>query len=133
MSRARAALGLTVFLLGMAAGFIASRPATPQLPDSPWASLPTVEEPATSRALVAMLPRDDARGLARALDIQLLERLAGAIDPLVDVEEVTFTGATERQGDILSAYIAEGKALSGERLVVGIVFRVRDGRIVGVN
>jgi hypothetical protein len=63
----------------------------------------------------------------------LLQRLAGAIEPLVDIDEVHFTGATERQGDILSAYVAGGRGRSGEPAIVGVVFRVRDGKVVGVN
>jgi len=67
------------------------------------------------------------------MDATLLQRLASSIEPLVDIDEARFTGATERQGDILSAYVAGGRAQTGEQLIVGLVFRMRDGKVVGVN
>jgi hypothetical protein len=133
VSKVRAILGVIVFAGGVAAGALASQLVNPAPPESPWQALPTVEEPAASVAVADLLVRDDAKGLARALDAQLLQRLAQAIDPLVDITEITFTGATERQGDILAAYVAGGRAQSGEPVIVGVVFRVRDGKVVGVN
>ena len=133
MSKAKAILGLIVFGGGMIAGAFAAQLANPAPPESPWRALPPVEEPSASHALTLFLLQDDAKGLAKALDAQLLQRLAGAIEPLVDVDEMVFTGATERQGDILSAYVAGGRAQSGQKAIVGVVFRVRDGKVVGVN
>ncbi|MBI2773860.1 MAG: hypothetical protein HYX56_05150 [Chloroflexi bacterium] len=129
----RAIVGLIVFAGGMTAGALASQLANPAPPDSPWRALPRVGQDGSTAAVAAMITSDDARSLAKALDPELLQRLASAIDPLVEVEDMTFTGATERDGDILAAYVAGGKAPSGDRLVVGVVFRVRDGKIVGVN
>jgi len=128
-----AILGLVVFAGGALAGAFASQLANPAPPASPWRDVPLVGEPAESAAVASILVRDDAQTLARTLDLDLLQRLASSIDPLVDIEEVTFTGSAERSGDILAAYVAGGKALSGERLLVGVVFRVRDGKVVGVN
>ncbi len=133
MSKAKAILGLLVFAGGTIAGAFGAQIANPAPPESPWRPLPPVEEPAASNDLTHYLLQDDARGLARALDPALLQRLAGAIEPLVDIDEMVFTGATERQGDILSAYVAGGRAQSGEKVIVGVVFRVRDGKVVGVN
>ena len=133
MNKFRAILGIVVFAGGVTAGTLASQVVNPAPPESPWRPLPTVEEPNASVAIADLLVRDDARALAKALDAQLLQRLAQAIEPLVDIDQVTFTGATERQGDILSAYVAGGRAQSGERVIVGVVFRVRDGKVVGVN
>lgn len=133
MSKAKAILGLVVFAAGMIAGAFGAQIANPPPPESPWRALPPVEEPAASADLSHYLLQDDAKGLAKALDAQLLQRLAGAIEPLVDIDEMVFTGATERQGDILSAYVAGGRGRSGEKVIVGVVFRVRDGKVVGVN
>lgn len=126
-------LGLFLFGAGLIAGAFLAQIANPAPPESPWRALPPVEEPSAAVELTRLLLGDDAKGLARALDPQLLQRLGGAIEPLVDLDDIVFTGATERQGDILSAYVAGGRAQSGEKAIVGIVFRVRDGKVVGVN
>lgn len=115
------------------AGIIAAQFVNPPPPASPWASLAVVDEPAASAALAGMLVRDDARSLAKSLDAQLLQKLAQSIEPLVDIDQVDFTGATERQGDILAAYVAGGRSQAGDKVIVGLVFRVRDGKVVGVN
>ena len=133
MSRARAILGVFVFALGAAAGIGAAQFANPAPPESPWRGLPASTEPAASAIVASMLVRDDAQALGRTLDVQLLQRLASGVQPLVDIDEAAFTGATERSGDILAAYVAGGRDSTGERVVVGIVFRVRDGKVVGVN
>lgn len=133
MSRAKGIFGLTVFVLGLAVGAVAAQFANPAPPPSPWRDLPLVTEPAASNQIAAMLVANDAQGLARALDIQILQRLGQSIDPLVDIDEVRFTGATERGGDILSSYVAGGRNGQGQRFLVGVVFRVRDGKVIGVN
>lgn len=133
MNSAKLILGLVLFVTGLIAGAFAAQIANPAPPESPWRALPPVEEPAASAELTRLLLADDAKGLARALDPQLLQRLGGSIEPLVDIDEIFFTGATERQGDILSAYVAGGRAQTGEKVIVGVVFRVRDGKVVGVN
>jgi hypothetical protein len=133
MSRASAVLGLVVFVFGVVAGTFLAQVANPPPPESPWRALPTVEEPTASSQIVQLLLANDAKALSRAMDAQLLQRLAESIEPLVDIDEARFTGATERQGDILSAYVAGGRAQTGEPLIVGLVFRVRDGKVVGVN
>jgi hypothetical protein len=133
VNRARAIFGLTVFAFGLVAGAIAAQFANPAPPESPWRALPAVGEPAVAAQVATMLVADDAQGLARALDLQLLQRLAQSIEPLVEIDQMSFTGATERGGDILSAYVAGGRDGSGQRFLVGVVFRVRDGKVIGVN
>lgn len=133
MNRARLLLGLIVFGGGMVAGAFASQLANPAPPESPWASLGQVGEPPSSHAVALLLVADDAKGLAKTLDVTLLQGLSPAIDPLVDIDQVTFTGATERQGDILAGYVAAGRTQAGEPFLAGIVLRVRDGKVVGVN
>lgn len=133
MNKAKAIVGLVVFAGGLIVGTLGAQFANPAPPESPWKALPLQDEPPASAALTQFLLQDDAKGLAKAMDPQLLQRLAGAIEPLVDIDEMIFTGATERQGDILSAYVAGGRGRSGEKVIVGVVFRVRDGKVVGVN
>jgi hypothetical protein len=133
VNRAKAIFGLIVFAFGLVAGAVASQLVNPPPPASPWRSLPAVEEPAVAAQVAGILVRDDAQGLARALDLQLLQRLASSIQPLIDIDEVNFTGATERGGDILSSYVAGGRDQTGQRAIVGVVFRVRDGKVIGVN
>jgi hypothetical protein len=132
VNKLRAVLGLVVFGGGIVVGIAAAQLAAPPPPPSPWRSLPLVDEPAAAAAVASMLVGDDARGLGKALDADLLQRLGSAIEPLVDIDDVRFTGATERQGDILSAYVVHGRSQQGD-FIVGVVFRVRDGKVVGVN
>ena len=133
MSRATAFLGLFVFAIGLTLGAVAAQFANPAPPESPWSVLPPVSEPAASAQIAAMLVSDNAQALADALELELLQRLAQSIEPLQDIDEVSFTGATARGGDILSAYVASGRDGSGQRFIVGVVFRVRDGKVIGVN
>lgn len=133
MSRATALLGILVFGAGAIAGAVLAQVANPPPPESPWRALPSVEEPAAAAQIVQLVIANDAKALSRAMDAQMLQRLARSIEPLVDIDEARFTGATERQGDILSAYVAGGRAQTGEQVIVGLVLRVRDGKVVGVN
>ncbi|MGH2378893.1 MAG: hypothetical protein ACRDGT_10505 [Candidatus Limnocylindria bacterium] len=133
MNRGNAFLGGFVFAIGLTAGALAAQVANPPPPESPWQSLPPVPEPAAASQVAAMLVADDPQGLARTLGLELLQRLAQSIEPLQDVDEVSFTGATERGGDILSSYVAGGRDNTGQRFIVGVVFRVRDGKVIGVN
>jgi hypothetical protein len=132
VNKLRAVLGLIVFGGGVVVGIAAAQLAAPPPPPSPWRTLPLVDEPAAAAAVAGMLVSDDARGLGKALDADLLQRLGAAIEPLVDIDDVRFTGATERQGDILSSYVVHGRSQQGD-FIVGVVFRVRDGKVVGVN
>lgn len=133
MNRARFVLGLVVFGGGILAGVLAAQLVNPPPPQSPWEQLPQVAEPAASAVVADLVARDDAPGLAKAMNAQLLQRLQQAIQPLVEVDEVDFTGAAERQGDILAGYVAGGRSQTGDKVIVGVVFRVRDGKVVGVN
>ncbi len=133
MNKVRALLGLFVFGGGVLVGVVSAQLVNPPPPPNPWRSLPLVEEPAAAQAVASLLLADDARGLARTLEADLLQRLGTSIEPLVDIDDITFTGATERQGDILSAYVAHGRSQAGGGFIVGLVFRVRDGKVVGVN
>ena len=133
MSRARAILGLFVFAGGVATGIIAAQLVNPPPPTSPWASLARVSEPAGSADVASMIAHGDAEGLARTLDPQLLQKLQQGIQPLVDITGADFTGAAGAQGDILAAYVITGKDQSGNKQIVGVVLRIHDGKVVGVN
>lgn len=133
MNRGSAFLGMFIFAIGLTAGAVAAQFANPPPPESPWNVLPSVPEPAASAQIAAMLVSDNAQALADTLELELLQRLAQSIDPLQDIDEVSFTGATARGGDILASYVASGREGSGQRFIVGVVFRVRDGKVIGVN
>jgi hypothetical protein len=133
VSKARFLLGVVVFAGGIVAGALAAQIVNPPPPANPWGSLEPVSEPAASAYVADLLAHDDAPALAKALDAQLLQKLAQSIEPLVDIDKVDFTGASERQGDILAGYVAGGRSQTGDSVIVGVVFRVRDGKVVGVN
>ena len=133
MNRLRAGLSILVFVAGIGGGSAVQQLFDPAPPPNPYRTLPLVPEPAASAQVASLLVANDAVGLSRTLEIPLLQRLASSIEPLVEIDEVFFTGATERDGDILSAYVAGGRAGTGQRASVGIVLRVRDGKVIGVN
>jgi hypothetical protein len=126
---------LTILLLGtgIAVGAWAQSLASPPPPANPYAELPLVGEPRESAELAAVLQADDPRRLAQLVDGELLQALAPALEPLQEIFEVKFVGAAERKGDILSAYVASGRDMSGQSFSVGVVFRVSGGKVVGVN
>ena len=53
--------------------------------------------------------------------------------PVVDVRTVKFVGATEKNGRMLAAYVLTGKDVQGTDAIIGFVFDVENGEIVGVN
>lgn len=125
----------TIFLVaaGIALGLVAKSVFDPGTPANPYPALTAVGEPAPAAEVVAIVVADDARRLAEALDGTLIQKLGEALNPLIDVFEMRFVGAVERRGDILSAYVAEGRSRGGEPAAVGVVLRVREGKVVGVN
>jgi hypothetical protein len=129
----RPAVTMLLFIAGIAGGVWAQRLASPPPPPNPYQELPLVGEPPESRELAAVIQSDDPRRLAAIMDAELLQALGKALQPLEDVFEVKFVGASERKGDILSAYAATGRDSSGQSFTVGVVFRVSGGKVVGVN
>lgn len=126
-------LQLFLFIVGISAGVAMASFVSPPPPPNPYAELPLVGEPPEAAALVRMIVADDARGLAREYDAQILQALGPALEPMMDIFEMKFVGATERHGDILASYVASGRTGSGQDFAVGVVFRVSGGRVVGVN
>ncbi|CAN5136907.1 hypothetical protein BH18CHL2_BH18CHL2_07210 [soil metagenome] len=129
----RAGVVILLFAAGIAAGVWVQRLSSPGTPPNPYQELPLVGEPPESREIAAVIQSDDPRRLAAVMDTELLRSLGKALQPLEDVFEVKFVGASERKGDILSAYAASGRDGSGQSFTVGLVFRVSGGKVVGVN
>ncbi len=124
---------LLLFILGLVVGVAAQSYVSPGPPPNRYAELPIVGEPPESAAFVRLILADDARGLAAVTEGELLEELGAALQPLQEVFEMKFVGATERRGDILASYVATGREMGTQSFSVGVVFRVSGGKVVGVN
>jgi len=124
---------LLLFILGLVVGVAAQSYVSPGPPPNRYAELPIVGEPPESTALMRLILADDARGLAAVTEGELLEELGAALQPLQEVFEMKFVGATERRGDILASYVATGREMGTQSFSVGVVFRVSGGKVVGVN
>jgi hypothetical protein len=101
--------------------------------ESPYPQLPKVEEPRVAHEVVAAIGADDARSLSRLMLPDMLTALDTALRPIVDVRATRFVGAIESEGRLLSAYVVTGKTTEGIDFVVGIVLRVANDQVVGVN
>lgn len=126
-------LVLLLFVLGLLGGIGLGQATRERAPANPYGTLPLTAEPAAAAAIIDAIRIDDAHALANQLDGELLGSLGEAIDPVVDVLEVRFAGASERSGDTLSAYVVQGRTLQGQELLVGFVLRVRGDKVVGIN
>lgn len=126
-------LQLFLFVIGIAAGVAVNTVVSPPPPPNPYAELPLVGEPPEPGALVRAILSNDARGLALQYDAELLQSLGPALEPLMDIFEMKFVGATERYGDILASYVAVGRNEGGGDFAAGVVFRISGGKVVGVN
>ncbi len=133
MSDLRPVAAVVLLLAGIAAGVGVQRAVNPGTPENPYPSLARASEPDAAQAVARVIERDDARALADALPGDLLDNLGQALAPIVDVFEVKFVGAAERNGDTLSAYMVDGRDPRGDRIPRGFVLRVRGDRVVGVN
>lgn len=133
MNKLGTAAILVLFVVGLVGGVSVSQLTRTRAPVSPYPALPVTGEPAAAAEVVAAIANDDARALARLLDGTLLDTLGQALDPVLQVYDVKFVGASEKAGDTLSAYVVQGRALQGDQLLVGVVFRVRGDKVVAVN
>ena len=124
---------LLLFILGLVVGVAAQSYVSPGPPPNRYAELPIVVEPPESVAVVRLILADDARALAAGMEGELLKELGAALEPLQEVFEMKFVGATERRGDILASYVATGREMGTQSFSVGVVFRVSGGKVVGVN
>lgn len=121
--------------MGLLAGVIAQAVTASGPQANPYATLETsaMEPPAAADVRLAIL-NDDPRALASLIgDEELLQALSEALQPLLDVREVKFIRAVDKDGKILSAYVAKGRDASGQGMIVGYVLRVQNEEVVGVN
>ena len=133
MNSARAALILATFLTGLVTGVVVYAVTDRGTDANPYASLPRAAEPAVTADVAAAIQSDDARVLANLLDMEVLQQLQTAIEPLADIRSMKFVGAVEKSGRVLAAYVAGGKTIDGTDVLVGFVLNVTGDQIVGVN
>jgi len=133
MPSARAALILATFLGGLISGVVIYAVTDRGADANPYASLPKAAEPAVTAEVARAIAADDAKALASQLDMEVLEQLKSAIEPLADVRSMKFVGAVEKGGRVLAAYVAGGRTADGTDVLVGFVLRVTGDQIVGVN
>ena len=131
----RTSLTILFFVIGVAVGAVATQLArtTPRpaviAPDA-MASLPKVPEPIQSSAVMQALAANDVHALAQVVDSDTLTAIQKQLKPLVTYEGQTFVGATLLEHDTLAAYVVRGRDSSGATEIVGIVIRIRDGKVV---
>ena len=126
-------LTLPLFVAGVLLGIAIAMATTPAARANPYPSLPSAVEPEASASVAAALAAEDARALGRSFDAAQLKAFGDAIQPIVTVFDVKFAGAVERSGEILAAYVVQGRDRSGGDTAVGFVLHVQGGKVVGVN
>jgi hypothetical protein len=124
---------LATFLGGLVTGVVAYAVTDKGADTNPYASLPRSAEPAAGADVARALANDDAKALANQLDMEVLQQLQTAIEPLSDIRSMKFVGAVEKNGRTLAAYVAGGRTSDGTDVLVGFVLRVTGDQIVGVN
>jgi len=130
---ARAAATLSLFVIGILSGVAIHALVDTGPGDTPYPTLPKVDEPRAAHDVVAAIGADDARSLSRLVDSKMLSDLDAALRPITDVRSTKFVGAVESEGRLLSAYVVTGKTTEGIDFVVGFVLRVANDQVVGVN
>lgn len=138
MNEARAAVVLALFLGGIVGGVVLQRVTDTGARANPYPSLERVAEPPASAEVASALVNNDAKTLARLLDTDTLGALREALTSpagtaMADIRSVRFVGATEKEGRVLAGYVVTGKDSQGSDAIVGFVFGVENGEIVGVN
>jgi hypothetical protein len=133
MSGARAALILATFLGGLVTGVVVYAVTDKGADANPYASLPRAAEPAVTADVARAMTSDDAKALANQLDMEVLQQLQTAIEPLAEIRSMKFVGAVEKNGRTLAAYVAGGRTAEGVDVLVGLVLRVTGDQIIGVN
>ena len=133
MNSTRAALILATFLGGLVAGVAVYAVTDKGADANPYASLPRAAEPAVTADVARALASDDAKGLSNQLDMEVLQQLQTAIEPLTDIRSMKFVGAVEKNGRVLAGYVAGGRISDGTEIVRGFVLSVVSDQIVGVN
>jgi hypothetical protein len=129
----RAAIILATFLTGLITGVIVYAVTDRGTSANEYASLPKAAEPMVTADVARAIQADDAKGLANQLDMEVLQQLQTAIEPLADIRSMKFVGAVEKSGRVLAAYVVGGKTSDGTDVLVGFVLNVTGDQIVGVN
>jgi hypothetical protein len=134
-SSARTIVTLVVFATALALG-VAVHVAT-STPPRTVDRFPTITgaapEPPTSAAITRAITAKDPKALAGAYSAELLQAFQSAIAPLVDVDEIRYTGGVEQAGETLASYVATGRDDQGQSVITGFVIHVKDGSITGFN
>ena len=133
MNGGRAALILATFLGGLVTGVFVYAVTDRGADANPYESLPKTAEPAVTAEVARAMAADDAKALASQVDMEVLQQLQTAIEPLADIRSMKFVGAVEKNGRTLAAYVAGGRTADGIDVLVGLVLRVTGDQIVGVN
>ena len=133
MSNARAAVILATFLGGLLSGTVIYAVTDKGTEANPYASLPRLEEPAVTAEIARAIAADDARALSNQLDMEVLQQLKTAIEPLADIRSMKFVDAVESKGRVLAAYVAGGRTEDGTDILRGFVLTLTGDQIVGVN
>lgn len=133
MNGGRAALILAMFLGGLLTGVVVYAVTDRGADANPYDSLPKAAEPAVTAEVARSMINDDARALASQVNMEVLQQLQTAIEPLADIRSMKFVGAVEKNGRTLAAYVAGGRTTDGIDVLVGLVLRVSGDQIVGVN
>lgn len=133
MNGGRAALILAMFLGGLVTGVVVYAVTDRGADANPYASLPKLAEPAVTAEVARAMTNDDAKALAGQVDMEVLQQLQTAIEPLAEIRSMKFVGAVEKNGRTLAAYVAGGRTTDGIDVLVGLVLRVSGDQIVGVN
>ena len=129
----RAAVILATFLTGLVTGVVVYAVTDRGTDANPYASLPKAAEPAVTADVARAIQSDDAKVLANLLDMEVLQQLQTAIEPLADIRSMKFVGAVEKSGRVLAAYVVGGRTSDGTDVLVGFVLNVTGDKIVGVN
>jgi hypothetical protein len=124
---------LSLFAVGILGGVVAHAFVDKAPADSPYPSLPKVDEPRVGHDVAGAIGANDAQSLSKLVPSGMLNDLDTALQPIVDVRSARFVGAVENEGRVLSAYVATGKTAEGIDFVVGFVLRVANDQVVGVN
>lgn len=133
INSARTAVILATFLGGLVSGVVIYAVTDTGTEANPYASLPKAAEPAVTAEIARAIAEDDPKALSNQLDMEVLQQLQTAIEPLTDIRSMKFVGAVEKNGRVLAAYVAGGRTEDGTDILRGFVLTVTGDQIVGVN
>jgi hypothetical protein len=106
-------------------------------PASPADRYPTMDrgapEPAVTAAITAAISAKDPKALASAYSAELLQGFQDAMAPVVNVDEISYAGGVQRDGETLASYVATGEDAQGRSVLSGFVVHVENGQITGFN